>query len=341
MQNNIFFFVLVILINFLISYFYKSIVNIYKLYDKPDFKRKLHKKKVPLLGGLFLVFNLLLIIFINILYPATLEGNFFQNINNYFSFFFISLLFYLLGFVDDKFKLNANFKLIVMVVLVSFAFLFDKDILLKNLYFSYFNYNLNLSNYSYFFTVLCFLLFINAFNMLDGINGQVPTYFFFIMLILLSKAILIYSVFVFAIYILFFLNLNLKNQTFLGDSGSLPLAFIVSYIFIKSYNLGYKLSVEEIFLIMSVPGYDLLRLAITRVLNKKHPFKADNLHLHHLILVKKGFSKTFLIVQFLLISPFLLFHLTNSFLFSLFLNLLMYIAVIINFKKIVKKKSIH
>ena len=87
MQNNIFFFILVILINFLISYFYKPIVNIYKLYDKPDFKRKLHKKKVPLLGGLFLVFNLLLIVFINFFYPTTLEGVFFQNINNYFSFF--------------------------------------------------------------------------------------------------------------------------------------------------------------------------------------------------------------------------------------------------------------
>jgi len=341
MQNSIFFLILVILINFLISYFYKSIVNIYKLYDKPDSKRKLHKKKVPLLGGLFLVFNLLLIIFINILYPATLESNFFQNINNYFSFFFITLLFYFLGFLDDKFKLSANLKLIIMIVLLSFAFLIDRDILLKNLYFNYFNYNLNLSYYSYFFTVLCFLLFINAFNMLDGINGQVPTYFLFIMLIFLSKAILIYPVLIFAIYVLFFLKLNLKNQTFLGDSGSLPLAFIVCYIFIKSYNLGYKLSVEEIFLIMSVPGYELLRLAITRLLNKKHPFEGDNFHMHHLILEKKGFLKTFLIVQFLLIFPYLLFNLSNSFLFSLFLNLLMYIVVIIYFKKTYKKNSIN
>ena len=169
--------------------------------------------------------------------------------------------------------------------------------------------------------------------MLDGINGQVPTYFLFIMLIFLAKAISVYLVFIFIAYILFFLMLNLKGKVFLGDSGSLPLAFITSYLFIKSYNLGYKFSVEEIFLIMSLPGYELFRLAITRIIKKKNPFEADNLHLHHLIIVKKGFLKTFLIIQFLLIFPYVLLHLSNSFLFSLFVNLLMYIVIVIYFKK--------
>lgn len=333
MLNNTSFFIIVILINFLIFYFYKPIFNIYNLYDKPDFKRKLHKKKVPLLGGLFLALNLLIIIFINFIYPKTLEVDFFKNTKNYFSFFFTSLMFFSLGFLDDKFKLSANLKLIVMIVLLSFALFLDGDILLKNLNFDYLNYNLNLLNYSYFITILCFLLFINAFNMLDGINGQVPTYFLFIMLIFLAKAISVYLVFIFIAYILFFLMLNLKGKVFLGDSGSLPLAFITSYLFIKSYNLGYKFSVEEIFLIMSLPGYELFRLAITRIIKKKNPFEADNLHLHHLIIVKKGFLKTFLIIQFLLIFPYVLLHLSNSFLFSLFVNLLMYIVIVIYFKK--------
>jgi UDP-N-acetylmuramyl pentapeptide phosphotransferase/UDP-N-acetylglucosamine-1-phosphate transferase len=169
--------------------------------------------------------------------------------------------------------------------------------------------------------------------MLDGINGQAPTYFLFIMLIFLSKAILIYLVIIFVIYVLFFLKLNFKNQTFLGDSGSLPLAFIASYIFIKSYNLGYKLSVEEIFLIMSVPGYELFRLAIVRILNRKHPFKADNLHLHHLILAKKGLLKTYLIIQFLLIFPYVLLNLSNSFLLTFFLNLSLYIIIVLYFRR--------
>jgi len=333
MLNNIYFFSIIILVNLLIFYFYKPIANIYNLYDKPDFERKIHKKKIPLLGGLFLLLNLSLIILLNLIYPKILNMFFFGNIKNFFSFFFISILFYFLGFFDDKFKLSANFKLIAMVIFLSFSLFLYKDILLKNLNFAYFNFSLNLANYSYFFTVFCFLLFINAFNMIDGINGQASTYFLFIMLLFLSKAILIYLVLVLAVYALFFLRLNFKDKTFLGDSGSLPLAFIISYLFIKSYNLGYKFSVEEIFLIMSVPGYELLRLAISRILNKKHPFEADNLHLHHLILKKKNFLKTFLIVQFLLTFPYILLHSSNSFLFSLFVNLFMYVMTVIYFKK--------
>ena len=341
MLNNIYFFSIIILVNLLIFYFYKPIANIYNLYDKPDFERKIHKKKIPLLGGLFLLLNLSLIILLNLIYPKILDIFFFGNIKNFFSFFFISILFYFLGFFDDKFKLSANFKLIAMVIFLSFALFLDKDILLKNLNFAYFNFSLNLANYSYFFTVFCFLLFINAFNMIDGINGQASTYFLFIMLLFLSKAILIYLVLVLAVYALFFLRLNFKDKTFLGDSGSLPLAFIISYLFIKSYNLGYKFSVEEIFLIMSVPGYELLRLAISRILNKKHPFEADNLHLHHLILTKKNFLKTFLIVQFLLTFPYILLHSSNSFLFSLFVNLFMYVMTVIYFKRPTVKKFIN
>jgi UDP-N-acetylmuramyl pentapeptide phosphotransferase/UDP-N-acetylglucosamine-1-phosphate transferase len=340
MLDNFYFFSIIILVNLVIFYFYKPIANIYNLYDKPDFERKIHKKKIPLLGGLFLLLNLSLIILLNLIYPKILDSFFFGNTKNFLSFFFISILFYFLGFFDDKFKLSANFKLITMVIFLSFALFLDKDILLKNLNFAYFNFTLNLSSYSYFFTVFCFLLFINAFNMIDGINGQASTYFLFIMLLFLSKAILIYLVLALAVYALFFLKLNFKDKTFLGDSGSLPLAFIISYLFIKSYNLGYKFSVEEIFLIMSVPGYELLRLAISRILNKKHPFEADNLHLHHLILKKKNFLKTFLIVQFLLTFPYILLHLSNSFLFSLFVNLFMYVMTVIYFKRLIVKKFI-
>ena len=40
---------------------------------------------------------------------------------------------------------------------------------------------------------------------------------------------------------------------------------------------------EEIFLIMMLPGIDMLRLFIIRITNKKNPFKPDKHHLHHLL----------------------------------------------------------
>jgi UDP-GlcNAc:undecaprenyl-phosphate GlcNAc-1-phosphate transferase len=336
MPNSLLF--LIFFYNFFLYYFYKKISNIYNLFDFPDFKRKLHKKKIPLLGGLFIILNLIIIFLFNLFYTKILSNNYFKNIESFFSFFIIAFFIYLLGFFDDKHKLNANFKLVITAIILFLAIYLDQDILLKNLNFNFINYNVNLLKYSYFVTIFCFLLFINAFNMLDGINGQAATYFLFILFIFLIKGILPYVTLAFLIMIIFFLIYNFKNKIFLGDSGSLLLAYIISYFFIKSYNLEHKFSAEEIFLIMSVPGYELLRLAVTRLFNKKHPFKPDNLHLHHLIFKNQKFFKTFLIVQFILMLPYILYLLLNSFYLSFFFSLIFYTLIVRLFYNKLSKK---
>lgn len=322
MLNSFFF--IIFFFNFVLYYFYKQISLTYNIFDFPDFKRKIHKKKIPLLGGLFIILNLFLIFLLHFFYIEIFDNNYFKNIESFFSFFFVAFFIYLLGFFDDKYKLKANSKLIITTIILILAIYVDRDILLKNLNFNSINYNINLFNYSYFFTIFCLLLFINAFNMLDGINGQASTYFLFVLSIFLIKGILLFLILALVITTSFFLFYNFKSKIFLGDSGSLLLAYIIGYIFIKSYNLENKFSAEEIFLIMSVPGYELLRLAVTRLLNKKHPFNADNLHIHHLILKNFAFFKTFLIIQFILISPYTMYILLNNFFISFFLSLVFY-----------------
>jgi UDP-GlcNAc:undecaprenyl-phosphate GlcNAc-1-phosphate transferase len=326
MQSSFFF--LILLYNFVLYYFYKQISKIYNVFDFPDFKRKLHKKKIPLLGGLYITLNLFLIFLLNFFNTEILNQNYFKNIESFISFFIGGFFIYLLGFFDDKYKLKANSKLFITTVILFLAVYLDQDILLKNLNFNSIDYNISLFKFSYFFTIFCFLLFINAFNMLDGINGQASTYFLFILLIFLIKGILLFLTLAFIIITAFFLFYNFKSKIFLGDSGSLLLAYIIGYIFIKSYNLENKFSAEEIFIIMSVPGYELLRLAVTRLLNKKHPFNADNLHLHHLILKKFIFFKTFFMIQFILILPYIMYVLLNNFFISFLLNLIFYTLVI-------------
>ena len=49
---------------------------------------------------------------------------------------------------------------------------FDKDLIIKNINFSFSDFIFHFNNFSIFFTILCFLLFINSFNMLETINGQ-------------------------------------------------------------------------------------------------------------------------------------------------------------------------
>jgi UDP-N-acetylmuramyl pentapeptide phosphotransferase/UDP-N-acetylglucosamine-1-phosphate transferase len=57
-------------------------------------------------------------------------------------------------------------------------FLLDHNLLLETIVIKSWNINISLLKFSIFFTVICFLLFINAANMYDGINLQSGPYFF-------------------------------------------------------------------------------------------------------------------------------------------------------------------
>ena len=110
--------------------------------------------------------------------------------------------------------------------------------------------------------------------MFDGANLQLGLYcaqvliFFIIQNIFLSFSILI------LISILFFILLQ-RWKNFFGDSGSLLIGFIIAYLVINQYNINpQKLSGEIIFLIMFLPGIDMFRLFILRLLHKKS-FKPD------------------------------------------------------------------
>ena len=309
--------------------FSNRISKIYNLFDKPDFVRKIHKLPVPLLGGLFLILNLLLIIFIN-------KYIFLVFTNNYFSeyellvFLCLCLFFFLLGFYDDKRNLSANYKLLMMAIAILLLIFTDKDLLIENLIFSFSENNFNLGIFSYFVTLLCFLLFINAFNMLDGINGQSASYLIFIFLILILKNVLVLFSTLMIINLFFFLILNFKNKAYLGDSGTLLAGYLISYIFVRNYNININKDffVDEIFLIMSIPGYELLRLAIKRILEKKHPFKGDQSHIHHLLCNKFDVKIAYFIVQLLLIFPYGIYFFSKSFYISVLSSIFLYSLII-------------
>jgi len=100
--------------------------------------------------------------------------------------------------------------------------------------------------------------------------------------------------------LIFFLILNFNNNSFLGNSGSYLLGFVISYFFSISGNI---FSAEQIFLVMLIPGLDMLRVSVFRITNKKHPFSPDKSHIHYLMLSKFKFYQTFIIIQSLIILP--------------------------------------
>jgi UDP-GlcNAc:undecaprenyl-phosphate/decaprenyl-phosphate GlcNAc-1-phosphate transferase len=318
-----FFFNLILILNFSKIKFFKT--NI----DKPDNKRKIHLNPTPLAGGLIIYLNILIYsIILNFSDILINQETIFGNINSFNIFMLVASSIFLLGFLDDKYNIKANTKFYILIILIFILLLLDRGLIVDNIKFSFYQKNIFLNNYDIFFSIFCFLVFLNAFNMFDGINLQSSTYsiliFFCILLFFLNSLIISLLI----ISLIGFSYLNFKNKSFLGDSGSLLLAFIISYFFIKLYNLGYIKYADQIVIYMLIPGLDLIRLFIFRILKKRNPLSPDRLHLHHILIKKFSLPITLLIIIFLIIFPVILDYSNLNNIFTLVITSLLYFFIV-------------
>ena len=296
----VFFFVinLILLINF--EFFSKKI----NIFDKPDNHLKNHKKKTSLLGGTIIFFNTIIFFSINLFFNNSLVD--FEN-NRIISFLFIIFSFYSIGFYDDLKKIIPNIKLILILFSSCIAIIYNPDLALNLIKISFLEKDYFMNEFSIPFTVLCFALLANAFNMFDGIDLQLILFSIYIFLIFIFKGVLpIFSIII-TITLIFILILNYKNKIFLGDSGAFILSGIIGFILIDQYqNEEIFFSSDEIFVILMVPGIDMLRLFISRIYKKQNPFFGDLNHLHHILKNKfKGVIKTNFILMLFYSIPFI------------------------------------
>ena len=83
--NFIFAIIILTLLNIFFLRYYKKISKLIHIYDKPDFKRKIHKIKTPIIGG-FIFFTNILFIFIFSYFLNFEYGDLFANNKEYFIF---------------------------------------------------------------------------------------------------------------------------------------------------------------------------------------------------------------------------------------------------------------
>jgi UDP-GlcNAc:undecaprenyl-phosphate/decaprenyl-phosphate GlcNAc-1-phosphate transferase len=275
------------------------------LIDIPN-ERKKHIKPTAYTGGLALSLIYIVAIYIFDIYS--------QKLNLILS---LSFLIGIVGFIDDKYDLNIGGKLSLQILPIIYL------IILENL-------NLTqLGNYNFFtlelgalaipFTLLSILFLINSFNYFDGTDGAlgITTISVLFILYFLTND---YEIKLFLIIILIpifsflFFNFSLFKlpKLFLGDSGSLLLGFIVAFTLI---HIGNKNIIHPILLAFSISifVYEFLSINIIRLINKKNPFKANQDHLHHIILKKtKSIFQTNLILFFTNIFLFFIGYLSFS-----------------------------
>tara|TARA_B110000305_G_C18774347_1_gene331093 strand:- start:20 stop:505 length:486 start_codon:yes stop_codon:yes gene_type:complete len=132
------------------------------------------------------------------------------------------------------------------------------------------------------------------------------------------------------ISLIFFLILNYNGKIFLGDSGTLFLGFLISYIFLYDYNNNHNFSIEEIFLVMYLPGIDLLRVALLRIANNSNPFLPDRKHLHHLISLNHNELICVLFLILLAFTPYVINYFLEMPYTIIISSILVYFYIVIN-----------
>ena len=317
--------IFIIILNFLCVKYFKVITDLIPIKDFPN-KRKLHHRPVPLLGGPILMMN----IFVLTLFINFKTINYFYNFNINL-FFIFCLIIFIFGILDDIYSLNPNKKFFILIALFALYIYFEKSILIQNISISFLSTDVSLGKYATIFTIICILCFVNAFNMFDGINLQSSFYSIFLLfcLFVLDRNILYLLI---IIFFLFFSYLNYKEKSFLGNSGSYLISFALSVMFILNHNSN-NIDADFIFVLMSIPGLELIRLTGSRLIEGLHPFYPDRNHIHHLLVSKYSLIKSILILNILINLQLISYLLFKKSIISIFLGIIIYIVLIIYLKK--------
>jgi UDP-GlcNAc:undecaprenyl-phosphate GlcNAc-1-phosphate transferase len=163
------------------------------------------------------------------------------------------------------------------------------------------------------FTIFCIVGLMNAFNLVDGLNGicamlgLVPLSF----LILLGSyhsgsLLLIGSILGFLAYNLGYLGK--KRGVFLGDSGSNLIGFCLAIACIF-YSQGYSpagvvINPVTALWLVAIPLLDCISVIASRAINGIMPFRPGRDHLHHMLL-DTGLSSNQILVMYIIASSFL------------------------------------
>lgn len=272
--------------------------NTHELFDLPN-ARKVHKYSIPRLGGTLFMPSLGLgaVITLIIMYQ-TINTNWEFRLSNVMM-IIGAIIIYIFGIFDDLKGMKASHKFIIQTIA---ALIFPLcNLMISNLHGLFGIHEIPIW-IGYPLTVFVILLIVNAINLIDGIDGLASGLAF---LILGSYAYLYHELHAHLFSIIstslagatlafFFFNMYGKVgrlKTFMGDSGSLFLGYVIAYLAIKyqmtQEPLGFPYREESLlisFTLVFLPCIDVIRVALGRKFNGKPMFEADKTHIHHRIM---------------------------------------------------------
>jgi len=265
--------------------------------DIPNYRKKHNSSKVRI-GGLSMLVSYIIVLFLNYFFDTFQIVND-KGFNTFLTIILVTILFFILGLIDDIYNLSPYFRLGMQLVASSFIWFQGIRIDLLNI--NWMNSNISVIDLpdilSFLITVIWLAGITNAINWIDGLDGLATSIsiasFFGILFISFNlnnqMPILIGSIILGNC--LGFLPYN-KNPSkiMMGDCGSYYLGFNLACISLLATNVfsqtNNKLEnipqgIYILFLIFLIPISDMVIVIFQRIKNGKSPFYPDRSHLHH------------------------------------------------------------
>jgi len=284
--------IIIFIFSLVISYLcYPVIIKISKLKNLMSEKnfRSVHTSKTSNLGGIG--------IFIAIYLAVAFFGNQFDDQNLIYLLGAISIMFFM-GLADDLINLKAKSKMIIQFI-ATLSLILVTNLRIENLHGFLGIYELPFM-FSIAITSLFFILIINAFNLIDGVDGLAGSF------AITAALFFCYNFYMNQNYAMFFIsiimigsltsflifNFSKKDKIFMGDTGSMVVGFLLAYQAVNFMNIDFNetfvLPNSKILIfvlaLFSFPLLDTIRVFCIRVKSGKSPFVADKNHIHHRLL---------------------------------------------------------
>lgn len=272
--------------------------RIKRLYDLPN-ERKVHKTFVPRLGGVCFIPCMVISFMLAMAIVSSISAGTSLGLSLWSCYFAVGLLaIYSVGMVDDIVGVSPRTKFLVQI--------FAASILpFSGLYINTLYGFCGIGEIPFWvgapLTIFVIVFIDNAINLIDGIDGlaaslaSIALLGFFVLFLL--ELLLPYCIIVAGLLgvLVAFIRFNLfgkqgVNKTFMGDTGSLTLGFILGTLFVKCSMVRVNVEPSTIggmpvacsFLV--VPIFDVCRVVIIRFIHRRPVFKADKNHIHHKML---------------------------------------------------------
>lgn len=253
-----------------------KLCNKYNWYDSLE-ERKVHTGNIPRLGSVGFVpaYTIATLIYSIIEKEAQLSS--------ILPFVIAGFIIFAFGITDDFLNLKAKYKLVVQIVAAVIIVLSGHRF--KGIGSIMFPLWL-----SYIITFGWIIGIVNAFNLIDGIDGLcggLSSYIILTLAIIYSGSQVYYSascfILVFSIYgFLIYNNPHPKAKTFMGDGGSQFLGFMIASLPLQASTANFEYNKFLIMInLVSIPMFDTIAAIWRRTREHRSIMSPDRLHLHH------------------------------------------------------------